>query len=127
MDHVDLTEQAARVGDAIGLSASHTERVAAELAPWRERKERALAKLRTCSADAAVVAACDRLHNLRSQIADLRHTGATVKFNAPLEDRLRAAWACADALADKLPPRLNEDLRDATSLWQAYATKVDDA
>jgi (p)ppGpp synthase/HD superfamily hydrolase len=47
-------------------------------APWRERKERYLEHLKTADADARLVSACDKLHNARSILADLRAEGARV-------------------------------------------------
>ena len=47
-------------------------------APWRERKERYLEHLKTADADARLVSACDKLHNARSILADLRAEGQRV-------------------------------------------------
>ena len=44
--------------------------------PWIERKERYLAQLREADARCLLVVACDKLHNLRSVISDLRQDGA---------------------------------------------------
>ena len=114
--------------------------------PWRVRKERHLAKLTTSapcpcdtehdrtwpdpicptckgsghkglSVNAAVVIACDKLHNLSTQISDLMHGGETVKFNASLADR---AWLNAStylALRDVLPAQLENDLETAVLRW----------
>jgi len=40
--------------------------------PWRERKERYLAHLPSASADALLVSIADKLHNVRSILADYR-------------------------------------------------------
>ena len=47
-------------------------------APWRERKERYLEHLKRADADARLVSACDKLHNARSILADLRAEGPRV-------------------------------------------------
>lgn len=41
-------------------------------APWRERKEQYLAHLRSASASVWLVSMCDKLHNARCIVADLR-------------------------------------------------------
>lgn len=67
-------------------------------APWRLRKQRLLEQLDTASDRALLVAACDRCHNLRSLVADLRREGMDVldRFNAgPAEQR----WLQVECLA----------------------------
>jgi (p)ppGpp synthase/HD superfamily hydrolase len=49
-----------------------------EKAPWRERKERYLEHLKVADADARLVSACDKLHNARSILSDLRTEGPRV-------------------------------------------------
>jgi (p)ppGpp synthase/HD superfamily hydrolase len=46
--------------------------------PWRERKEKYIAHLATATAATLLVSCCDKLHNARSIVADLRVHGATV-------------------------------------------------
>lgn len=41
--------------------------------PWRDRKERYLQHLKTTAAEAQLVAACDKLYNLRAIVGDYRH------------------------------------------------------
>ena len=43
--------------------------------PWRERKERYIADLIDASDDVLLVSACDKLHNARAMVADLREHG----------------------------------------------------
>jgi (p)ppGpp synthase/HD superfamily hydrolase len=47
-------------------------------APWRERKQRYLEHLRSAEPEARLVSACDKLHNARSILSDLRAEGADV-------------------------------------------------
>lgn len=47
-------------------------------APWRERKQRYLEQLRSAEPDARLVSACDKLHNARSILSDLREQGVEV-------------------------------------------------
>lgn len=67
-------------------------------APWRVRKQRLLEQLDRAGDRALLVAACDRTHNLRSLVADLRRHGeATLdRFNAgPAEQH----WLLSECLA----------------------------
>ena len=47
-------------------------------APWKQRKEAHLAHLGEAPAGTILVAACDKLHNCRSVVADLRTIGPAV-------------------------------------------------
>ena len=87
-------------------------------APWAARKARHIEHLKTCSPEAAVVIACDKLHNIRTQIADLRHNGETVKFNASFADRRDVQATAIAALRDKVSARLFADLCDAHEEWE---------
>lgn len=67
-------------------------------APWRLRKQRLLEQLDVADDRALLVAACDRTHNLRSLVADLRRDGDGIlkRFNAgPAEQR----WLQVECLA----------------------------
>lgn len=88
-------------------------------APWMERKSRYLAGLSQASPEAALVIACDKLHNLRCQISDIRHSaaGCTVEFNAPFADRRWLQAQTLEALRSKLPPKLLSELEAATKEW----------
>jgi len=46
--------------------------------PWRERKENYLRRLRRADADTRLVSAADKLHNVRSILADYREIGESV-------------------------------------------------
>lgn len=46
--------------------------------PWRARKEAYLAHLRTSDADVRLVSCCDKLHNARTLLADLRQVGPSM-------------------------------------------------
>ena len=79
---------------------------------WGERKRAYLSRLRAADAGTRLVAACDKLHNLRSVVADLRAEGAETltRFRATPEqtrwyfERVRAE------LCDGLPERLVDEL-----------------
>ena len=83
--------------------------------PWRARKERYVAKLATLDRRAALVVGCDKLHNARAIVADVRAEGPGVfaRFTA---DEPGIAWyygALAAGLAPHLPPRLATALTEA--------------
>ncbi len=72
---------------------------------WGDRKKRYLAQLASAGPRARLVAACDKLHNLRTLIADLRSEGPGVleRFTASPE-RTRWYYESAHALlCDALP------------------------
>jgi len=115
----DTLEDGDRV-DVAGLRAGFGDEVAAIVAactdvlpgdtreaksPWGARKTRYLAHLRSAGPRAQLVAACDKLHNLRSLIGDLRSQGAATleRFTASPE-RTRWYYESAHALLrDSLP------------------------
>lgn len=81
------TEFGDRVAGIVrSCSDSLTEDAAAK-APWRRRKEQAIAHLAGCSDDVLLVVAADKLHNLRSTLADRVVDGAVdwTKFKAGQE------------------------------------------
>jgi len=84
-------------------------------APWEGRKAAYLARLRASAADVKLIAAADKLHNLRCTVADVRVSGrkAMAKFNAPA-DRIVAYYAaCIAAIRDALPMPLAFELDGA--------------
>jgi len=89
-------------------------------APWRLRKQRLLEQLDLADDRALLVAACDRCHNLRSLVADLRRDGAAIleRFNAgPAEQR----WLQVECLA-RFTGRVPEALvREFETLVADYA------
>ncbi len=103
-------------------------------APWAERKARHLRKLedihptpRAAAASVALVIACDKLHNIRTQIGDLHHGGKTVEFNASYEARKVVQINSIVALYGKIPERLYADLCDAHEEWeQLHELAVED-
>lgn len=88
-------------------------------APWADRKAKHLRHLDiVVTPDSALVIACDKLHNIRTQVADLRHTRKTVEFNAPFEARKAVQVAAIASLYRKIPARLYADLCDAHEEWE---------
>ena len=72
-----------RIADIVfACSDSVTEDPQAK-APWRERKEHHLAKLRDADSDVVIVTIADKLHNARAIVADLQveGMGTLTRFN----------------------------------------------
>jgi (p)ppGpp synthase/HD superfamily hydrolase len=96
------------------------EETVGDKAPWRLRKQRLLEQLDLADDRALLVAACDRCHNLRSLVADLRRDGDAIlaRFNAgPAEQR----WLQVECLArfsGRVPDAL---LREFETLVADYA------
>ena len=98
---------------------------------WGVRKTRHLARLEAADERARLVAACDKLHNLRSLVADLRaHGAATLERFTPSPEQTRWYYESAHArLRDALPDALRLDfdaqidaLRDFVARAEAPAT-----
>ena len=70
--------------------------------PLRPRKERYLAHLHSASPSVKLVAAADKLDNVRAIVADYRTHGAAIwtRFNAGPEDQRWFYRACVSALHD---------------------------
>lgn len=88
--------------------------------PWKERKTRYIGKLQGVGQRSALVIGCDKLHNMRTQVADLEAFGpdSLKKFNAPPEAQRWLHGELLAALAGKVPPRLHAEL---TALVGRYA------
>lgn len=90
--------------------------------PWRERKEKYIDHLRKASPEALLVAACDKLHNARTTLSDLREKGAEEtwsKFNA---DPVSQEWwynrlLVTFMMADVPRPLVNELKRVVDQLF----------
>lgn len=85
--------------------------------PWMVRKTRHLDRLQSISPQAALVIACDKLHNLRCQVADLEATGQTIKFNAPASSRVWVHLRTMEILGHHLPHGLKQALESTQRKW----------
>jgi (p)ppGpp synthase/HD superfamily hydrolase len=89
--------------------------------PWRPRKEKYLAHLRTAEQSVLIVAAADKLANARAVLKDYREIGEKIwsRFNAGRHDQLWYYRAVTDTLSfatDSGPVRpLVEELERAVS------------
>jgi len=89
--------------------------------PWRERKTRHLAHLARVPARSALVAGCDKLHNLRDLLRDVRSEGLATfeRFHAGPGDQLWYFEGALAALESRLPRALEAELRAAVSELRA--------
>ena len=81
-------------------------------APWDERKLRYIQHLETVDERTALVAACDKLHNLGAIVADVRDSGLEYlsRFNASPEDQIWYYESTLKALGKRIPQRLRLEL-----------------
>ena len=79
--------------------------------PWRERKEKYIARLKTESADTRLVSAADKLNNIRSILSDYRALGESVwsRFSGGREGTL---WYYRTLRDEFLRDRINRITRD---------------
>ncbi len=93
--------------------------------PWRERKERYVAHLRTASPSVRLVSAADKLHNARAIARDVRALGPALwaRFGAPKND---IAWyyrRVLDALADGWDHAILHELAQAVAEVERCASQ----
>lgn len=83
-------------------------------APWRERKERYIRRVAGEDAPRVLlVSACDKLHNARSIVADLRTAGVAVWGRFSQRDPAQHLWyyqSLADCYAGRVPEGLTAEL-----------------
>jgi (p)ppGpp synthase/HD superfamily hydrolase len=128
-----LDELRATFGDDIAdlvaaLSDSLVDTTAGqEKPPWRERKETYLRHLDEASERVALVSACDKLHNARCIVADLRSEGDTIwqRFNASNpQDQLWYYDSLVGSLGPKVPAALGDELRRTVDEIRAEVRSV---
>ena len=91
-------------------------------APWKERKDRYLEHLVHADARSALVTACDKRHNLGAMVGDVRARGVQYLdrcFHAGASDQLWYFEAVVEALRDRLPERLAEELEAVLADFRA--------
>ena len=110
---VELATLRSRFGSAVAEIVEHcTDLVPGDRAdrksPWLERKRRYLAQIRGANARSRLVAACDKLHNLRNVVSDLRQHGTSTldRFTASPAQTHWYYVSVRAALGDDLPPHL---------------------
>ena len=94
-------------------------------APWRERKERYIHHLASENAPGVLlVSACDKLHNARSIVADLRAIGPAVWARFSQRDPAEHLWyyeSLADCYAGRGPEGLVAELNRVLADMRALA------
>jgi (p)ppGpp synthase/HD superfamily hydrolase len=94
--------------------------------PWHERKAAYVAHLRGTSPAVKLVAAADKLHNLRCTVADVREHGpvAMEKFNAPPVAIVAYYDACLGAVRADVPRALAAEIERALDDLRALLADV---
>jgi (p)ppGpp synthase/HD superfamily hydrolase len=92
--------------------------------PWRARKLEYLDHLREAPDDVRLVSAADKLHNVRTILADFRKDGDTVwdRFSGRRDGTLWYYRAVLDVLRDGRPNRLVEELHRVVTELETLAT-----
>lgn len=94
-------------------------------APWRERKTSYIARLADENDPAVLlVSACDKLHNARSIVADLRETGRATWQRFSQKDPAAQLWyygSLAATYADRIPAGLAGELDRVIDQMQSLA------
>lgn len=95
--------------------------------PWQARKQAYLAHLETAGPDALLVSACDKLHNARAIVSDLRTHGPAMfaRFKAGQAGTLWYYRALADVFTRRLPGPLSRDLDGAVTEMEQQAAGSD--
>jgi (p)ppGpp synthase/HD superfamily hydrolase len=92
--------------------------------PWKERKERYLHHLQhDADVDALLVSACDKVHNARSILADLRTEGTEVWERFTVKDPNEQLWyytSVLQILRRRLPVALTDELADLVDAIRAF-------
>jgi (p)ppGpp synthase/HD superfamily hydrolase len=95
-------------------------------APWLERKQQYLKHLEEASPDVLLVSACDKLHNVRSIVSEIRLIGAQVfdRFTASREQTIWYYGRLAGLFARRLAePRLVTCLDYEISSMAAFGVR----
>lgn len=93
--------------------------------PWRERKEHYLRHLAAADADTRLVAAADKLNNVRSILSDYREGGESVwtRFNGGREGTLWYYRSLRNEFLRDPPNRITRDLDLAVSELDSLAER----
>jgi (p)ppGpp synthase/HD superfamily hydrolase len=81
---------------------------------WGLRKRAHLARLAAAGPRSALVAACDKRHNLAALVRDLREQGPAClgRFRAGPQEQLWYFGALLEVLGPRIPPRLRGELEE---------------
>lgn len=97
--------------------------------PWRERKEKYIARLCGEDADTRLVSAADKLNNVRSILSDYRSIGESVwsRFNGGRDGTLWYYRTLRDEFLRDQPNRITRDLALAVSELESLAAGSTDS
>jgi (p)ppGpp synthase/HD superfamily hydrolase len=108
-----LTEIAYRFGPRVAAIVNGcTDTYQHPKPPWRFRKSAWIVRVTHASRSVKLVAAADKLHNLRATISDLREKGPETmeRFNSTPHQQVWYYDACVDAFGDDVPQGLRREL-----------------
>ena len=93
--------------------------------PWRERKEKYMARLSAADTDTRLVAAADKLNNVRSILSDYRAIGESVwsRFHGGRDGTLWYYRTLRDIFLRHAPNRLTLDLQLAVNELESLAVE----
>lgn len=93
--------------------------------PWRQRKQQYVEHLADVDERVALVSACDKLHNARAIIADLRTVGSDLWDRFTVKDPADHQWYYGSlrmVLTDKIPEALADELRRTVDTLDVLAS-----
>jgi len=118
---------AARFGSRVaGIVRACTDADTLPKPPWRERKEAYIAHMERVDEDVLLVSACDKLHNARAIVSDLRTHGPKMfaRFTAKQEGTLWYYASLSEVFSRRLPGPLSVELHEAVQEMQALASRA---
>ena len=97
-----------RVAAAVESCSDSTVSDPTKKLPWRERKEKYLAHLRSANKDSLIVGAADKLHNARAVLTDYRQIGEELwsRFSVPKAEQLWYYSALVEAFKQTTAPNV---------------------
>lgn len=124
--HPVLEEIKQRFGDQVAkIVDGCTDAYTIPKPPWKQRKLDYLDVLRRSGDDVRLVSAADKLHNVRTILADYRKEGDSVweRFSGRRNGTLWYYRAVLDVLRQGKPNRLVDELQRAVTELETLATK----
>jgi (p)ppGpp synthase/HD superfamily hydrolase len=121
-----LEEVRRRFGDRVAkIVEGCTDAYTIPKPPWKQRKVDYLEGLRQADDDVRLVSAADKLHNVRTILADYRQEGDSVweRFSGRREGTLWYYRAVLDVLRKGTPNRLVNELQLVVTELETLATK----
>ena len=100
-----------RVAAAVESCSDSTVSDPTKKLPWRERKEKYLAHLRSANKDSLIVGAADKLHNARAVLTDYRQIGEQLwsRFTVPKQQQLWYYGALVEVFKQTTAPNVLVD------------------